>query len=132
MTFSDEHQGCCYLPPNDPTTQISGPLDEDLVSHAPVKGGVGDRLVARDGRVLEQCVCVSVTRLSAVMLLDWVGYQDDDEPAPLVLDALHQRRQLPEVWIQDKVQLTLHVVDVRILDVLQDTTVFRGLDTPFP
>lgn len=82
-------------------------------------------------------MCVSVTRLtvlllSAVMLLDWVSYQDDDEPAALALDALHQRRQVHEVWIQDKVQLTLHVVDVRILDVLQDNTaVFRGLHAPF-
>lgn len=102
-----------------------GPPDEDVISHTPVEGGVGERLVARDGRVLENSW--SVTRLMGFLCACcWtVSYQDDDKPAALMLDALDQRRQLCKVRVQDKVQLALHVVDVRILDVLQHTTVFR-------
>lgn len=46
----------CYLSPHDSITQVRGPLDEDVISHAPVEGRVRQRLVARDGRILEQSV----------------------------------------------------------------------------
>lgn len=54
------------------------------------------------------------------MLLDCNGsYQNDDNSAPLVLNSPDQPRQIQELWVQDKVQLALHVVNVSILHILQ-------------
>lgn len=51
-------------------------------------------------------------------------YQNEDEPHPLAPHAVNQVRQAGELRAQDKVQLTLHVVDVCVLHILQ-TTAFR-------
>lgn len=45
-------------------------------------------------------------------------YQDENEPHALSSHPVHQIRQTLELLIQNEVQLSLHVVDVCILDVL--------------
>lgn len=46
-------------------------------------------------------------------------YQNEDESHALVSHAINQGRQSLKVFVQDKVKLTLHVVNVCILHILQ-------------
>lgn len=50
-------------------------------------------------------------------------YQNEDEPHALVSHAINQGRQSLKVFVQDKVKLTLHVVNVCILHILEQTAI---------
>lgn len=50
-------------------------------------------------------------------------YQNEDEPHALSPHAVNQGRQLFKLRVQNKVKLALHVVNVCILHILQQTAV---------
>lgn len=47
-----------------------------------------------------------------------VRYQNEDEPHAFFSHVIHQGRKVLKLWVQDKVQLTFHVVDICILHIL--------------
>lgn len=49
-------------------------------------------------------------------------YQNEDEPHAFFSHVINQGRQLLKLWVQDKVQLTVHVVNICILHILHKTT----------
>ena len=47
-------------------------------------------------------------------------YQNEDEPHAFSSHAVNQGGQVFKLWVQDKVELTIHVVNVCVLHILQD------------
>lgn len=52
-----------------------------------------------------------------------INYQNEDEPHALSSHVVNKCRQPIKFWVQDKVQLTIHVVNVCVLHILQEVKV---------
>lgn len=119
-----------YLPPNDSVTKFFGPFDEDILSHSSLKSRIGVSLIAGNGRILKKkktkngtefasnCHVLCKNVIGRLLSLQLIDYQDEDESHALSSHAVYQRWKSLELWVQYKVQLTFHVVNICILHIL--------------
>lgn len=123
---------CSYLPPHNFLTDVFGPFDEDVCFFTSYKGRVVNCLIAWDGRILEMnahnlhssCAFkynIQSCRVNADLQTcdsKW-HYQNEDEPHSLSSHGVNQGWKSGKLWVQDEVQLTIHIVNVCILHILR-------------